>query len=313
MNASFFLFLTLLFWLFDVQMQIILFALLMWAFILLIAGFLDYLKFSRKSKLLRSLESENIPLTEFEPNDWIEKEYVRLLNREYEAKRAAVEKDSFRYDETVDYFTIWAHQIKTPISAISLVAENLPDDDTRVDIKNGITDISDYVDMVLNYLRLDAESNDLVFDKVDMNSVIKQLLRKFSSQFIGRGINIEYKPSDISVTTDEKWISFILGQLLSNALKYSKRGSTITIELTSEYVKIKDRGIGISSEDLPRIFEKGYTGYNGRQDKKSTGIGLYLVKRACDLIGYEIKIESKLGEWTDATVSFGKEEIDVRD
>lgn len=312
MNVSIFAFLTLVFWLFNVELKIILFALSMWAFILLVVGFLDYLRFSRKAKLLRSLEDENIPYTDFKPSNWTESEYVRLLNREYEYKRAVVEKDQNRYEETVDYFTIWAHQIKTPISAISLVAENMPDDDNRVDIKNAVTDINDYVDMVLNFLRLDSEVNDLVFDKVDMDYVIKQLLRKFSSQFIGRGINIVYESKPITIVTDEKWISFVLGQLLSNALKYSKKGS-ITIELDNDHVSIIDQGIGISAEDLPRIFEKGYTGYNGRTHKKSTGIGLYLVKRACDLINFKVNIDSKLGEGTNATILFEKEGLDVRD
>jgi len=312
MNVAVFVFLALVFWLFNVRMSIIFFALIMWAFVLLVSGFLDYLSFSRKAKLLRTLEDENIPLTDFKPSNWIEKEYVRLLNREYDYKKNVTEKDQIRYEETVDYFTIWAHQIKTPISAISLVAENIQDDETRVDIKNAVTDISDYVDMVLNYMRLDSETNDLVFDKVDLDSVIKALLKKFSSQFIGRGINMAYGSKPVVIVTDEKWISFILGQILSNALKYSRKG-TITIELFNDRVYIKDQGIGISAEDLPRVFEKGYTGYNGRTDNKSTGIGLYLVKRACDLINADIKIESVLGEGTDVTVFFEKGELDVRD
>ena len=179
MNVSIFAFLTLVFWLFNVNLIIILFALSMWAFILLVAGFLDYLRFSRKAKLLRSLEDENIPYTDFTPSDWIESEYVRLLNREYDYKRVVVEKDANRYEETVDYFTIWAHQIKTPISAISLVAENMPDDDNRVDIKNAVTDINDYVDMVLNFLRLDSEvSFFLMLLSIPRREVLRSSLRR---------------------------------------------------------------------------------------------------------------------------------------
>ncbi|MBO7451490.1 MAG: sensor histidine kinase [Clostridiales bacterium] len=313
LNVCLVFFIWLTFWLFDVKMIILAYVAVMWFFILLIIAIIDFGSFSRKLKLLKYLEDENIPLTDFRATDEVEKEYVRLLRREYESKQKLKEQDEETYNETVEYFTIWAHQIKTPISAISLVAENIPDDDASVDIRNGITDINDYVDMVLNYLRLGFDVNDLVFDKVNADKVIKQLLRKFSSQFITRGINISYESKEIRYTTDEKWLSFIIGQVLSNALKYSRKGGTITITADERSITVKDQGIGISPEDLPRVFEKGYTGYNGRQDKKSTGIGLYLVKRACDLINAGISIESKVGEGTTVTIRLDKEDIDVRD
>ena len=311
-DLGLFILLAITFYLYDLPRDVVFLILIMWSFLLLVIGILNYIFFKKRMNILRELDEENIPSTDLMPGDSIEKEYGRLLNELYERKRAASEKEEIKYTDTVDYFTIWAHQIKTPIAALSLITENMDDDDTRSSVQSELTDIEDYVDMVLNYLRLDSELNDLVFDQVDIDKVIKDVIRKFKTQFIMKGIGIRFEPKGMKVGTDEKWIRFILGQLMSNALKYSN-GGTITITTEGNIVTIEDQGIGISAEDLPRVFEKGYTGHTGRRFEKSTGIGLFLVKNACDMIGADIRLESEKGVGTKAILKFGKDKTDVRD
>ncbi|MCM1570014.1 MAG: ATP-binding protein [Roseburia sp.] len=152
--------------------------------------------------------------------------------------------------------------------------------------------------MVLAYLRLGSLSTDYVFKKYALDDIIRQALRKFAGQFIGEGIKLEFTPSGKWVVTDEKWLSFVIEQLLSNALKYTRTGSVCIMMEEPDVLCIRDTGIGIAPEDLPRIFERGYTGYNGRRDKKASGLGLYLCQRVCKALGHEIRIESVLDSGT---------------
>ena len=312
MNIVLFVLLVLVFWLFELPLKVIGYLAIMWLFILLVIGSLDFIGFNRRMTILTQLDEENIPSTDYLPRNTIEKEYVRLLLEEYDRKRTLIETDESRYEDMVDYFTAWAHQIKTPIAALSLINEDMENDDERAKVKSEITDIEDYADMVLNFIRLGSDSKDLVLEKVDLDKVIKEVIRRFSVQFIGKGIGISYESHPFVVRTDEKWIRFVLGQLMSNALKYSNSG-TITIKTEGNELALEDQGIGIKAEDLPRVFEKGYTGYTGRRFEKSTGIGLYLTKNACDMIGVDIKLESEKGAGTKAILAFAKEDIDVRD
>ena len=146
--------------------------------------------------------------------------------------------------------------------------------------------------MVLCYLRLDSNSSDLVIKEYDLDSIVKQAVRKFSSQFIRRQLKLVYKPLEKTVLTDEKWLLFVIEQIISNAVKYTLSGG---VEIYCEEpltLCIRDTGIGIAPEDIPRIFEKGYTGCNGRLDKKASGIGLYLCRRICGKLGHKITAES---------------------
>ena len=204
--------------------------------------------------------------------------------------------------EMTEYYTLWVHQIKTPISAMKLTLQN---EDTELSRKlsSEVLRIEQYVEMVLVYLRLDSSSTDYVFGKCDIDRLIKDAVKKFASEFIGRKISLEYRPVKISAVTDEKWLSFVLEQILSNALKYTRRGCVKIYAADSYTICIEDTGIGIAPEDLPRIFEKGYTGYNGRHDKKASGIGLYLCKSICDRLGHSIKITSEPGVGTKVFIN----------
>lgn len=161
--------------------------------------------------------------------------------------------------------------------------------------------------MVLNYLRLGSDSTDYVICRVELDRLLHQSVKKYAKQFIRRRIRLDYKETGLTVLTDEKWLSFAIEQLLANALKYTREGGGIRIYAEGEALCIEDTGIGIAAEDLPRVFEKGYTGCNGRTDKKSTGIGLYLCRKILDKLGHGITIESKIGAGTKVKVYLGDE------
>ena len=162
--------------------------------------------------------------------------------------------------------------------------------------------------MVLCYLRLDSDSTDYLFVRCDLDSVVRQAVRRFSSQFIHRKIRLEYEPLGCRVLTDEKWLLFVLEQVLSNALKYTPSGGTVSIFLEEpKTLCIRDTGIGIAAEDLPRIFEKGFTGCNGRTDKKASGIGLYLCRRICQNLNHTITAESQAEQGTTIRIGMFRE------
>ena len=206
--------------------------------------------------------------------------------------------DAARYREMVDYYTAWVHQIKTPIAAMRLTLQ--PDDTPNARrLMSQLLRIEQYVDMVLMYLRLDEGTSDYVIRACDLDGIIRQSLRKFAGEFIDRRLTLHYEPLHLSVVTDEKWLGFVVEQVLSNALKYTPEGGSITIDAEAPATLcIRDTGIGITAEDLPRIFDRGYTGRNGRTYRQASGIGLYLCRRICRDLGHTITASSAAGEGT---------------
>jgi len=240
--------------------------------------------------------------------------------------------------EKEDFFALWAHQIKTPIAALKLLFQD--EEPSIGDCKRELFKIENYVSMALNYLRFEDMSGDMVLEKCQLEPLIKQVVKKFSTIFIYQHLTVTLEDLDREILTDEKWFSFVLEQVLSNALKYTKEGgikifardisgahetamdsdnidnSDLYKEIISSNgieIVIRDTGVGIKSEDLPRVFEKGYTGYNGRIDKKASGLGLYMCKGVCDKLGHKIRIESKEGRGTDVIISVTKEKISAID
>lgn len=196
--------------------------------------------------------------------------------------------------QTQDFYTAWVHQIKTPIAVMKLSLGSSETPDRRA-LQDELFRIEQYTDMVLAYQRLGSNSNDLLIQEYVLDELIREVIRKFASQFIYKKLRLEYEGTDLRIVTDKKWFLCILEQLLSNALKYTPSG-TITISVDKDTLSVADTGIGIASEDLPRIFEKGYTGVNGRLNDKSSGLGLYLCGEAAALLNIPIRAESKPGE-----------------
>ena len=243
------------------------------------------------------------------PENLIEEDYRQLIRALGEEKQRQASAMDLRMSDMQDYFTLWAHQIKTPIAAMRLILQTKPEN-SAMEIEGELFRVEQYVEMVLNYLRLDSDSTDFVFRTCALDDIIRQCVRKYAKQFIRKRIRLEYEGTALQVLTDEKWLCFVIEQILSNALKYTAAGS-IRIFTRGETLVIADTGMGIAPEDLPRVFEKGYTGYNGRTDKKATGIGLYLCKRILNRLGHEISISAQVGKGTRVSIDLSREELTV--
>lgn len=240
-------------------------------------------------------------------------EEVRMLGE----RLVLQENDSRRSrQEMLDFYSLWAHQIKTPLAAMNLLLQSEEargDKDAKIfqEMRMELFKTGQYVDMVLSYLRAEDMSSDLLLKEYSLDEIVRQAVRKYSGMFILKKIRLEYEPCKEIVLTDEKWLLFVLEQLLSNALKYTEKGFIrIRMEQGSPAVLlIEDSGIGIQAEDLPRVFEKGFTGYNGRQDKKSTGIGLYLCRMICEKLNHTVTITSDPGKGTAVRLDLTRKEM----
>ena len=249
---------------------------------------------------------ENLPA----PQTPMEREYQALIEHLRRECADAGTRAAASVDERMRYFTGWAHQIKTPIAAMDLRLQN--EDTPRArELRNDLARISQYADMALAYLRLDSPADDFVLRDVPLDPVIRASVRRFAGEFILRGIRLDYRETDKTAVTDEKWLGFVLEQILSNALKYTKSGTvSIAVEDPLTLV-VRDTGIGIAPEDLPRIFENGYTGQNGREYRRATGIGLWLTKRVCDRLGHRISVRSEVGEGTEVRIGMERDALEI--
>lgn len=267
----------------------------------------DYLRVRKTHMALQRIQSITDALTQLLPGeDTIEtgdyRQIVRRMGEEHNRYRSRTDQ---RYADMIDYYTVWAHQIKTPIASMRLTLQN-EDSAMARQLSADLLRVEQYVEMVLTFLRLDSDTTDYVIREYDLDPIIRQAVRKFSCEFIGRKLRLYYEPVDVKVVTDEKWLSFVLEQVLSNALKYTMAGS-ITISVSDDRkLCIQDTGMGIAQSDLPRIFENGYTGRNGRTDKKASGIGLYLCKRICANLDHTITAESTVDVGTAITIDLGQ-------
>ena len=211
----------------------------------------------------------------------------------------------------------FAHDLRNPITVlkgtVKLLRRGAGDEQALDRLEVYTRRIEQYVEMVLCYLRLDADSTDYMLRAYELDGIVRQAVRRYAGQFIQKKIKLEYEPLNCQVLTDEKWLLFVIDQVLSNALKYTPSGSiSITLE-PEKTLCIRDTGIGIAPEDLPRVFEKGFTGSRGRQSGQATGLGLYLCQKLCRRLGHGIEIASKEGEGCEVRLIFPKGSyVDVR-
>lgn len=254
-------------------------------FIIIVYIFFDYYKYKNKHELLTK--------GFYEDNDCLyDEDYQKIIN-ELEAKIRQLETNNHKVKkEMSDYYSLWVHQIKTPISAMQLTLEN-EDSQLSRKLMLELLHIEQYVDMVLTYQKL-SDGSDYVFEENELDVMIKDTIRYLRLEFIERKISLKYEPTSRTIITDKKWFEFVLKQLISNALKYTRKGS-IEIYLEDNCLCIKDDGIGIKESDLKRIFERGYTGSNGHDNKNSSGIGLYLCTNIVSNLGLKLSATSSVG------------------
>ena len=241
--------------------------------------------------------------------DEMENELLEIIERLKNGGMRLNDSMNMKYSDMVDYYTMWVHQIKTPIASMHLILQKEDSEDSRR-LRTELFRVEQYVQMVLCFLRLDSDFTDYVIKEYRVDDIIRPAVRRLAPQFIMKKLSLEYEQTDAIVLTDEKWLGFVIEQVLSNAVKYTSAGS-ISIKCDGDRLVISDTGIGIAAEDLPRIFDKGYTGFNGRADRKASGIGLYLCRRICDNLGHSIKVESAAGQGTTITIGLRRNKLEV--
>lgn len=270
---------------------------LLLAVTVLSVNFVFYLKrHKQRRELLMNIEivSDTMPAAK----TFAEQDYLDIIVRLKSLLSESIVLRKNEKKESAEYYTAWVHQIKTPISVMDMILQS-EDTAEHLELSAQLFRIEQYVEMVLNYIRLGGESSDFVFGEYSLDNIIKQAVHKYAPQFIRKRIRLNYSSTDVKAITDEKWLSFILEQLLSNAVKYTEQGEVTVTVTEDKKLIISDTGIGIAKEDIPRIFEKGFTGYNGRSDKKSTGLGLFLCKLAADKLSHKISVQSEVGAGTE--------------
>lgn len=298
------------FFLYELPLDAVLYPALLSAILGIVFITVGAIKENGKHKTLEKLKQLSTAMIDELPNpdSVLENDYEEIILKLKSEHMTALMNAEEKYGDMMEYYTVWAHQIKTPIASMRLALQS-EDSDLARRLFSDLSRIEQYADMVLAFLRLDSKSSDYVFCKISIDDVVKQAIKQFKTEFIARGIKLSFSETGLYVISDEKWLLFVVKQLLSNALKYTKSG-TISIYLEgNRRLVISDTGIGIAPEDLPRIFEMGYTGYNGRSDKRASGIGLYLCNRVCEKLGIEISADSKLDCGTKISLSFCDEQI----
>ena len=276
----------------------------------LMAGFFRWERKRRQLLILKrqaeqSLETADLPKAETP----LEKIYQEIIQDQEKRCQREQKESREKLVRSREYYTRWSHQIKTPIAAMELLLQEEPAD-VRA-LKRELLKTSQYVEMALSYQRMEGDGNDLVIQRYELRRVVMQAVKKVSPLLIHK--HISFSAGDLSgeVLTDEKWLVFVLEQLLTNASKYTKEGGSVRIGKENGLLVLRDTGIGIRPEDLPRIFEWGYTGYNGRLDKRSTGVGLALVKQVMEMLGNKMEIRSVLGEGTEVFLDLRRTELEA--
>ena len=299
----------LIFYLYNLPFESLFYGGLLCFLVSLIASIIDYNNYRKSYIDLKYLETNILSSMEDLPKslDIRVEYYQKIIERLHnEVERLKIE-DNKKMEDLADYYSMWIHQIKTPIAAINFLLDN-----EEIDVKafrQELFKIERYVEMVLTYIRLGSETSDYVITSINLDEVVRENIKKYATLFINKKIKLNYVSHETYVISDKKWLGFAFEQLLSNAIKYTKSGGEISINISESELIIEDNGIGIYEEDLPRIFEQSFTGLNGRYEKKSSGLGLYLCKKTLDKLQHKIEITSEVNKGTKVKVSFPKKDI----
>ena len=265
------------------------------SFIFLIWDF--WLEFQRYRKELLYGERKAKSPMEVLLTEKLEKSESELYQKKSDAEN--------RYNDLVDYYTLWVHQIKTPIAASKLLVSEVAERQLKQQLEQEIFKIDSYTNLVLQYLRLESFHDDLVLKKENVEDLVKEVVRKYALFFIQKGLNVNLHDLDKEIVTDKKWLLVVIEQIISNSLKYTKEGG-LEIYMDGQELCIKDTGIGIKNSDRLRVFERGFSGYNGRMTQQSSGLGLYLTQKISQELGHQIQIESDLGQGTTVRIKFSE-------
>ena len=282
--------------------------------LVLLAGFAaaDIVRTRKKHAELERIKCFDAKLADSFPeaDGVLEADYQEIIHLMREQHERAEQRTEQGLREMMDYYTVWVHQIKTPIASMRLALQNEDTAESR-QLQSELGRIERYVEMVLTFLRLGADSTDYVIKEHELDDIVRGAVKRLAGDFINKKIKLEYTELDEKVLTDEKWLSFVVEQVLSNAVKYTSEGTVSIYTESPKTLCIRDTGIGIAADDLPRVFENGYTGYNGRSDKRASGIGLYLCRRICNKLGHTISAESKAGEGTVIRIALDKKKLEI--
>lgn len=231
----------------------------------------------------------------------------RIRTLEKDKKELKIQHQE-KQSDLLDYYTLWVHQIKTPIAASKLLVQDLQEQMLKNQLEQELFKIDSYTNLVLQYLRLESFHDDLVVEKENIEDLVKEVVKKYALFFIQQGLSLNLHDLNHTVITDKKWFLVILEQVLSNSLKYTKQGS-IEIFFQEDTLYMKDTGLGIQNSDLLRVFERGFSGYNGRLTHQSSGLGLYLSKKIADKLGHELHLHSVVGEGTAVMITFKEKKL----
>ena len=281
----------------------ILFLLLIMGIILLM---LDYFrKRNYYNKLLENIKDldQKYLILEFinEPDFYEGKIFYELL---YEINKSYIEKLNeykININSFKEYIETWIHEVKLPISTMVLLNHNHKLDKR---INNQLKKIDNYIDQILYYVRSENAEKDYIIKETDIKKIINNVLLKNKDDILENNIELKVEIKGKQVLTDSKWLEFILNQIINNSIKYRKDNPFIKIKYENNLLEIYDNGIGIKEKDIKRVFDKMFTGENGKENIKSTGMGLYIVKEMCDKLGHKIVIESEENKYTSVKIMF---------
>ncbi|MFD3157783.1 sensor histidine kinase [Haloimpatiens sp. FM7330] len=283
-------------------------------FLLYLFGeYFSHNKYYKSMNYLMKNETENIVNTLPSPKTNEQELYHKLISNIYEDQNNKIDNLYKEKKDNLEFITSWVHEIKTPIAVSRLIIENNLaniEDNTLNSLEEEIDKIDNYVEQALYHSKIDSFSKDYFINEINLERIVKDLVKKHAKTFINKKIQIQMEDINLNITSDKKWITFIINQILSNSLKYTDEGGKIKFSTKKnnkeKILIIEDNGVGIRQEDIGRVFHKGFTGYNGRKNSKSTGMGLYLAKKLSRKLGHDISIESSYNEYTKAKIHFPK-------
>ena len=293
---------------------------LIWVLIILFNVFYDYFRknkfYNKLSNILDSLDKKYLILEMInKPNFYDGEIFYETL---YDINKSMIENVN-QYNLSIidfkEYVEMWIHEVKIPIASLTLLTHNNPDKIDKRYIEQ-IRKLDNYIDQILYYVRSENVEKDYIIKEKKLQEIIKNVALKNKDDLLENNVRLEVDIHNEKVLTDSKWLEFILNQIINNSIKYKKNDTTESyIKIISKeekdkiYLNIYDNGVGIPESDISRVFDKSFTGENGRTRAKSTGMGLYIAKKLCDKLGHKIIIESKIQEYTNITIVFFKNDF----